>query len=158
MKETAARLHARWTALLDCLQAPFLLAVRLYWGWGFLQTGWGKLANPDQVAGYFASLHIPFPHLNALLAGATEALGGLLLLLGLGARLVPVPLLFVLGVAYATAESDSLRAIFHDPDKFTAATPFLFLLACLVVLLFGAGAWSVDSALARRGKKPNLGE
>ena len=29
------------------LQSPFLLAVRLYWGWQFAQTGWGKLASPE---------------------------------------------------------------------------------------------------------------
>ncbi len=160
MKETPASLYARWTALLDCLRTPFLLAIRLYWGWSFVQTGWGKLAHPGQVAGYFQSLGIPFPQLNALLAGATETLGGLLLLLGLGARIVTVPLLFVLAVAYATAESDALKAIWTngDVDKFTAATPFLFALACLVVLLFGPGAWSLDAVLARRYKKAGAGE
>ena len=28
---------------LSSLQSPFLLAVRLYWGWQFMQAGWGKL-------------------------------------------------------------------------------------------------------------------
>ena len=29
--------------LANSLQSPFLLAVRLYWGWLFAQDGWGSL-------------------------------------------------------------------------------------------------------------------
>jgi hypothetical protein len=43
-----------------------------------------------------------------------------------------------------------LQAIFRDPDKFTAATPFLFLLAVLVVLAFGPGKISLDYLWRRR--------
>ena len=35
------------------LQSPFLLAVRLYWGWQFMQTGWGKLTDINKVVGFF---------------------------------------------------------------------------------------------------------
>src|ERR1700744_705982 len=47
------------------LQAPFLLAVRLYWGWQFAQTGWGKLHNLARITEFFRSLGIPFPAFNA---------------------------------------------------------------------------------------------
>src|SRR5690348_2415855 len=70
------------------LQSPLLLAIRLYWGWQFFQTGKGKLMNLDRTAEFFQSLHIPMPRLNACLAGGTECIGGLLLLLGLGSRLI----------------------------------------------------------------------
>ncbi len=43
------------------LQSPFLLVVRLYWGWQFAQTGWGKLHNLPQITQFFSSLHLPFP-------------------------------------------------------------------------------------------------
>lgn len=136
------------------LQSPLLLVVRLYWGWQFFETGKGKLMNHERVAGFFQSLHIPMPSFNAYLAGGTECLGGLLLLIGLGSRLVSLPLLFVLVIAYVTAESDALKSIFSDPDKFTGATPFLFAMACLMVLVFGPGKFSVDWVLAKvRGKK-----
>ena len=132
----------------------FLLAVRLYWGWGFFQTGKGKLMNLDRTAGYFESLHIPAPKLNALAAGSTECLGGLLLLLGLGGRLVPVPLIATMVVAYMTAESEALHAITSDPDKFTAAAPFLFLMAVLIVFVFGPGKLSLDAILSRKTNPP----
>ena len=48
------------------LQSPLLLALRLYWGWHFCQTGWGKLHTHGDVTEYFISLHIPLPGLNAL--------------------------------------------------------------------------------------------
>jgi len=34
------RLYARFSAFVPHLQSPFLLAVRLYWGWQFAQSGW----------------------------------------------------------------------------------------------------------------------
>jgi hypothetical protein len=42
------RLYARFSALVSYLQSPFLLAVRLYWGRQFAQSGWGKLHHLDK--------------------------------------------------------------------------------------------------------------
>ena len=134
------------------LRSPLLLLVRLYWGWGFFQTGKGKLMHLERTAGYFASLNIPAPKLNAIAAGSVECAGGLLLLLGLGGRVVPVPLIFTMLVAYATAESEALHALTSDPDKFTSAAPFLFLLAAVLVLVFGPGQLSLDAAFGRKPK------
>ncbi len=133
------------------LQSPLLLAVRLYWGWQFAQTGWGKLMNLDRTAGFFASLDIPLPKVNAVLAGGTECLGGALLALGLFARPVSVPLIFTMLVAYWTADRDALNAIVSNPDQFVTAAPFLFLLASLIVLAFGPGKLSLDVLLGKEG-------
>jgi putative oxidoreductase len=132
------------------LQSPLLLAMRLYWGWQFFETGKGKLMNHEKVTEFFASLHIPLPSFNVYLAGGTECFGGLLLLVGLGSRLVCLPLLFTLVIAYVTAESESLKAIFSNPDKFVTATPFLFMFACAVVLAFGPGKFSIDHLLSNK--------
>jgi putative oxidoreductase len=133
----------------DNLQSLVLLIIRLYWGWEFFQTGKGKLMNLDKTAGYFASLNLPLPHLQAALAGSVECFGGLLLLVGLGARLVSIPLIFTMTVAYCTAESAELHAIFSDPDKFTGAAPFLFLYAAVIVLVFGPGKVSIDAMIGK---------
>src|SRR5471030_567066 len=121
------------------LQPVLLLVIRGWWGWSFFLTGKGKLMNLDKTASFFASIDIPMPKINAILAGSTECFGGLLLLLGLFSRLVSVPLIFCMLVAYATADKEALHAIFSDPDKFTGATPFLFLFACVIVFAFGPG-------------------
>ena len=145
-------LHDKFQSLAALLQSPLLLVIRLYWGWSFFATGKGKLLNLDRTANYFADLHIPMPKLNALMAGGTECFGGLLILVGLCSRLSAAALTGVLLVAYATAERESLGAIFSDTDKFTSATPFLFLFAMLVILAFGPGKFSVDHFLG--GKNP----
>ncbi len=131
------------------LQPIFLLAIRLYWGWQFFMAGKGKLGDIDKVAGFFHSLGIPHPTLNAYLAGSAECFCGLFLLLGFASRLATLPLIFTMIIAYVTAENEALRSIFSDPDKFTAATPFLFLLAVVIVLLFGPGPISVDGLLKK---------
>jgi putative oxidoreductase len=143
------KLYALWVSLVSRLQSPFLLIIRLYWGWQFFGTGKGKLMNLDKTAGFFASLNIPAPKLNAIMAGSTECIGGLLLLLGLGSRIITVPLIFTMVIAYLTAESDAAHAIFSNPDKFVTATPFLFLLTCVIVLIFGPGCFSLDAIIAR---------
>jgi len=142
---------ARLDTVADFLQSPLLLVIRLYWGWQFAQTGWGKLTHLDRTAGFFESLNIPAPKLNAVMAGGTECLGGALLALGLFARPASVPLIFTMLVAYWTADREALTALTSDPDKFVTATPFLFLLASLVVLAFGPGKLSVDALLGRKG-------
>ena len=102
------------------LQSPLLLAMRLYWGWQFFGTGKAKLMDHDKFTGFFQGWHIPFPSLSVYLAGGTECFGGLLLLAGLGSRLVCLPMIFTMIVAYSTAEIDVVKKIFDDPDKFVA--------------------------------------
>lgn len=141
--------YSRLVAGASWLQSPFLLIVRLYWGWEFFQTGKGKLTNLSQPTAFFASLHIPFPAANAVVVGTTECFGGLLLLVGFASRLISLPLIFLLIVAYLTADSDAVRAIFTDPDKFLNATEFQFLFAAIIVLIFGPGFFSIDSLLGK---------
>jgi putative oxidoreductase len=138
------------TKLAEQLQSPLLLAIRLYWGWQFFLTGRGKLMHVDKVTEFFQSLHIPFPAFNVYLAGGTECCGGLLLLLGLGSRLISLPLIFVTIIAYLTAEIDTVKHIFSDPDKFVSADPFLFMLAAILVLAFGPGVFSLDWLIGKK--------
>ncbi|MDI1311504.1 DoxX family protein [Prosthecobacter sp.] len=134
------------------LADPFLLGIRLYWGWQFFQTGKGKLSDISAPTAFFTELGIPFPQLNAYMAGGTECFGGLLLLLGLVSRVTCVPLICVMLVAYGTAHLDVVKTIWSDSDSFVTAPPFLFLLAVLTVFIFGPGKFSVDALLRRRGK------
>src|SRR5579862_5738687 len=89
------------------LQSPFLLAVRLYWGWQFAQTGWGKLSDIHKVIGFFTDLGIPAPALNAWFVSGLEFAGGLVLIVGLGSRLVALLLAIDMVVAYIAADRDA---------------------------------------------------
>jgi putative oxidoreductase len=135
---------------LNSLQSPFLLAIRLYWGWQFAQTGWSKMHNIAKITGFFMSLHIPFPAFSACFISGLEFFGGLLLILGLASRPIGFLLAANMMVAYWTADHDALTSVVTDPGKFYAADPYTFLFASLMVLVFGAGALSVDRLTLRK--------
>jgi putative oxidoreductase len=134
----------------ESLQAPFLLFVRVYWGWQLAQTGWGKLGDINKVINFFTSLGIPAPALNAWFVSGLELVGGVLLILGLGSRLIALPLVIDMIVAYITADREALGSIFSAPDKFYAAAPYTFLMASMIVLIFGPGKVSLDALLTGR--------
>ena len=135
------------------LQSPLLLVIRLYWGWQFFIDGKGKLQNLDKVASYFATLNIPMPRANAIIAAVIQCVCGLLLLAGLFTRFAALALIGIMCVAYATAEREALRAIFSNPDKFLGADPFLFLFAAVIVFAFGPGKISLDALFCRNRKE-----
>jgi putative oxidoreductase len=144
------KLYAQFAKLDSHLQSPFLLAVRLYWGWQLAQSGWGKLHHLDKVTAFFTTLNIPFPAANAHFVSGLEFIGGILLILGLGSRLVGLLLSVNMLVAYWTADREALSSIFSDPGTFYAAAPYTFLFASLLILIFGAGLFSLDALLAHR--------
>jgi putative oxidoreductase len=143
-------LYMRFSELISKLQSPFLLIVRLYWGWQFAQSGWGKLHHLDKITDFFTSLNLPAPGLTAHFVSGLEFVGGILLILGLGSRLIGLVLTVNMFVAYWTADREALFAIFSDPGKFYVADPYTFLFASLLVLVFGAGIFSLDAVLAKR--------
>lgn len=147
---SVVRTGERFARAADHLQSPFLLAVRLYWGWQFAQDGWGKLHNLPKIAEYFASLHIPAPALTADVISGLEFFGGALLILGLASRFIGLLLAGNMLVAYVTAEPAALRSIFSDPGKFYNADPYTFLFASLLILIFGPGRFAVDYIIAIR--------
>jgi putative oxidoreductase len=150
----ARRSYESLLASSAALQSPFLLLLRVYFFWQLFLTGRGKLANIGKVSEFFASLGIPLPTLNAYFIGSLECFGSLLLIIGLGSQ--PLALLIVLSmvVAYLTADFQAVSNMFSDPDKFAKADPFPFLLAALIVLLFGAGRFSVDALIKWRFGRP----
>jgi putative oxidoreductase len=148
--ERISRLYAWLVRAASHCQSVVLLLIRLYWGYQFCITGWGKLNNLQGTADFFSGLGIPFPTFNAALAGGTECFGGALLLIGLASRLVALPLIFTMIVAYATDGREVLLGIFQDSDAFVTATPFLFLLASVIILVFGPGKISLDYLIERK--------
>jgi putative oxidoreductase len=143
-------LYKRFTHLTSYLQSPLLLVVRLYWGWQLVQTGWGKLHNISKITEFFASLNIPFPAANAHFIAGLEFFGGILLLVGFGTRMVGLLMAGNMLVAYWTADREALSSIFSDPGKFYGADPYTFLFASVIVLVFGAGLFSLDMLFTNR--------
>ena len=137
-------LYAWFSNVASFLQSPFLLIIRLAWGVQFLQTGWGKLTNIPKVVENFTSMGAPAPAVTAPFIATLEAVGGVLLILGLASRLISLPLTINMIAAYVIADREALQSIFSDSDKFFAAAPYTFLFASLIVLIFGPGQISLD--------------
>jgi uncharacterized membrane protein YphA (DoxX/SURF4 family) len=82
------------------------LAIRLYLVPVFWMAGTQKLSDVQSVAEWFGNaqwgLGLPFPLLLAWLATLTETLGAVLLLLGLGVRLISIALMITMLVAAFT--------------------------------------------------------
>ncbi|MBI2969194.1 MAG: DoxX family protein [Gammaproteobacteria bacterium] len=83
------------------------LALRLYlvpifWMAGSNKIDFRTLLPNDGVVQWFAGLGLPFPALNAFLAGWTEVLGAVFLLLGFAVRWISIPLMITMVVAAAT--------------------------------------------------------
>ena len=136
--------------LMSMGQSPLLLLVRLYWGWQFAQTGWGKLHSLSRITEFFTSLNLPAPAFTAAFVAYVEFFGGILLILGLASRFTGLVLSINMFVAYWTADREALKSIFSDPGKFYVADPYTFLFASLMVLIFGAGLFSLDKLIERK--------
>jgi putative oxidoreductase len=145
-------LYCRFKYYAARLDSPFLLLIRLYWGWQFAQSGWGRLHNAHAVE-FFASLGIPAPGLVEPAVSCLELFGGILLIVGLASRLTGFLLACDMFVAYLTSDREALSLIFSDPGKFYNADPFTFLFASLIVLIFGAGFFSLDYYFTNRRKR-----
>lgn len=136
----------------DRLRDPALLFVRVVWGWLFFKTGSGKLGNLAGTTEFFASLGLPAPGFHAVAIGLLECVGGLLLLGGFASRFIAMLLFGNMAVAYLTAHRDAFGSL----ADFTAAAPYPFLLASLLVLAFGPGRFSIDGWLRRGSTKPAM--
>ena len=137
------------------LQSPFLLLIRLYWGYQFFITGLGKFINHADVASYFETLKLPLPSFTAYAVGGVELIGGLLLFFGLFSRYAGLILFLNMCGAYATAYPDTVKALLQDfdPTSLFMKDPFLFAFASLLVFIFGPGLFSLDKLIFFRKKK-----
>ncbi len=134
----------------DGLSHLLLLIIRLYWGSSLVMTGIGKLSHLDKVAGFFASLHLPFPTATAIVVALVELTGGAALFLGLFSRFMSLLLMILFWVAYLTAHIDALMSIFSNPSLFLMQDAFLYLFVATIVFCFGPGIFAIDYWLNRK--------
>jgi putative oxidoreductase len=109
--------------------------------------------NIAKITNFFTTLNIPFPAFNAHFVSGLEFFGGWLLILGFASRLTGFLLAANMLVAYWTADREALTSIFSDPGKFYVADPYTFLFASLMVMIFGAGLYSVDALVLKHFMK-----
>ncbi len=98
------------------------------------------------VAGFFGAAGIPLPFVSAVIVTLVEFLGGIALILGLLTRWAAALNAFDMLVAILVVH---LKNGFFD-QAHGFEFPLTLLAACIVLVIHGGGAASVDGALAKR--------
>lgn len=142
----------------NALQSLLLLFIRLYWGYQFASSGFGKFLNLDQVTQFFQSIAIPYPYYNAIAVAGVELVCGALIFFGLLTRIASIPLIVVMGTAIYTANHNAVIALYtqFDPTLFFQDAAFLFLYASLLIFMFGPGKISLDYWLTEAHKNKEM--
>lgn len=135
----AARIDDALRRLTAAQWVPQLL-MRLFVGYFFLESGWGKIHNLDTFTQRFAEWGIPAPAFNAALSGYTEVIGGLFVMLGLATRLVSIPMVVNMVVAIVTVKLKKVGGL----DDFVELDEPLYALAFLWLIFSGPGWVSID--------------
>jgi putative oxidoreductase len=143
-------LYRRFVEGTEKLHDVQLLLFRIILVIGFYQPAMMKLKNLEGVAEWFGSMSYPFPMVSAILAMTTEVLGILLLTLGLGTRVIALPMMFMMLVAIFTT---------HISHGFAAGNngfeiPLYYLLMLFALVVYGSGKYSIDYLLERRRPSP----
>lgn len=126
-----------------------LLFMRLVLAYGFWGPAMMKWNNMDGIIDWFSGMGMPFPTINAYLSATTEVSGSVLLLLGLGTRLISIPLMVVMLVAIFTV---------HISHGFEAGAngfeiPLYYLIMLFTLLVYGPGRYSVEGLLRKMTNK-----
>jgi putative oxidoreductase len=95
---------------------------------------------------------------SVAVSATTELVGGALLLVGLGARLVSIPLLINFFIAMIQTDlaypqsREKLKHLWDNQDIILKDTAFPFFAAAVLILIFGPGWLSIDGIVrcARR--------
>ena len=146
MRSTPARFAGPLVARLARIDWLGPLLLRLVFGWFWLETGWAKLHNLAFFSARFVEWGIPFPTFSATLSGATDLIGGALLMLGLGTRLATIPMIVNMLVALAVVVLPGISTL----DEFVELDEVLYVAVLFWLFVAGPGKASLDGWIARR--------
>ena len=121
--------------------------IRLVMGCMLIYSGYQKIIAMAGAVAFFGMVQVPAPDIVAPIIAAGEVLGGALLVVGLGIRYVPFwyIAMFIVTAFYVKLPREA--PIFgYD----AARIDIMLLIGNVMLLLEGAGAWSLDHYLARR--------
>lgn len=132
--------------------APFGPTVlRVIAGVVFMAHGLDKLGNGmEGVGGFFGSLGIPAPEIMAYVVTALEVGGGLLLILGLGTRIVA--LLMAIQMIFTIARVRADLGLIAEQGA-GAEIDLMLLAAGVALALLGPGALSADRIIGLEPKE-----
>jgi putative oxidoreductase len=135
--------------------------LRLMCGGVFFWEGIMKFVFANQGVGRFTKLGMPFPAFTADFIGVLEIVGGLMLIAGLGTRLISIPFVIEMIVAILVTKipmylgtsplplppvppQTGFWAVLHE-----VRSEYAQLLTVLFLGIVGPGCWSLDAVIAR---------
>jgi len=121
------------------------LLIRLFVGYFFFETGWVKAHDLDGFAQRFAQWGIPYPAFNAALSAYTELIGGALTIMGLGTRMVSIPMIINMTVAIAAVNLKHVTGL----NDFVELDEPLYALCYFWLMVNGPGRASLDHLIVR---------
>jgi len=134
--------------ILQNFQSLSFLFARLVVAYGFFDSAMMKWSNMKDTADFFVGIGIPFPMLNAYMAGTTELLGVVLLSLGFLTRLIVLPLIVMMVVVISTVDlAHGFSAVNNGFE-----IPLYYLLFLFIFISHGAGKFSLDYYLFEKEK------
>lgn len=142
------KLIGKYYKVLDALKDLPLLIFRVVLVYGFYSPAIYKISDFSGTANWFDSLGMPFPTLNAYMAGITEFAGVILLTLGLGTRLISFPLIITMIVAIFTVHIVNGFPATHNGFEI----PLYFICMLITLMVYGPGKLSLDYFLILRKK------
>ncbi len=139
-------LYKKYIEGTEKLRSVALLLFRLILAYGFYEPAMMKLKSLSGVAEWFGSMNYPLPVVSASLAMVTEVAGVLLMVLGLGTRVIAVPMMFIMVIAIFTV---------HLSNGFAAGDngleiPLYYILMLFALVVYGSGKYSVDYLIGKR--------
>ncbi|MFC4100116.1 DoxX family protein [Paenibacillus xanthanilyticus] len=121
-----------------------VLVMRVLLGITFFAHGLSKFQNGiDGTGGFFASLGIPLPEVMAYVVAIVELVGGILLAVGIGSRLIGAAFVVIMTVVMITL---GYKKPFMGGYEFD----LLLIAVSLFFTLSGDGTYSVRQLLAGR--------
>jgi putative oxidoreductase len=149
--ETITKFYNLFVRSGTIFQSLFLLWMRCTWGHQFILAGMKKLSQTETSIEFFTSLGILHPKIFLYATSYIEVVGGVLLIAGLGSRLISVPLVFVMLSALSKAHFSEINhfQFILDPSSLVQQPPYPYLITSLLVFCFGPGKISFDAWIRR---------
>jgi len=132
--------------------SDFLLLVgRVFLGWLFLASGWGKLNGIAGTTAYFTSLGMSPPELWAWFAAIAELVLGTALILGIATRYTALASFLWVLVATAIAHRYWTYPAAQQAGQYNNWLKNIAIMGgVLFAFVAGAGRYSVDAILSKR--------
>lgn len=138
------QLYHQYLKATDKLRDVPLLLIRLILVVGFYEPALMKVKNLQGVAEWFGSMNYPLPFVSALLAMLVEVTGIVLLVVGLGTRIIAIPLMVVMLVAIFTVHIHGFSAGNNGFE-----IPLYYILMLFLLMVYGAGKISLDHLIQK---------